>query len=108
MDSPRPSRQMPSIRRDRIAKTAPMPMTIADPLSHSERNVEYHGAACPTGSQLTMGRNPNADPSTAARTATQRQRDDSVGDSRLAKRGRPNREERRRLDSRLGLGRPRV
>jgi len=57
---------------------------MADPLSHSERNVEYHGAVWPPGSQLTMGRNPNAVPTTAERTAAQRQCDDCVEDSRLA------------------------
>ena len=74
------------MRRDRIARTAPTPTTIADPLNHSDKNVEYQGAVSPPGSQFTIGKNPNTEPATAQRIATQRQRDkESAGDSRLAK-----------------------
>jgi hypothetical protein len=69
---PSPSRQSPSVRRDTIASTNATPRTIADPLSHSATNAEYHGAEWPPGSQFTSGRKPQAVPRTANATANHR------------------------------------
>ena len=69
---PSPSRQIPSVRRDTIARTTPTPRTIAEPLSHSATNAEYQGAAWPPGSQFTIGRKPQTVPRTANATANHR------------------------------------
>src|SRR5215207_6961643 len=70
-----PSRQRLSVRREMIASTTPIPATMAVPLTHSETNAEYHGAAGPPGSQFASGRKPKIVASMANAMANQRERD---------------------------------
>src|SRR6185312_12377479 len=51
------SRQSHAILPEKMASTMPTPSAMAVPLIQVERSDAYHGAACPPGIQLAMGRN---------------------------------------------------
>ena len=67
------SRQIPSTRRESIARTTAMPTTTAEPLTHPESTSGNHGAACWVCTQFTMGKKPNAVPKAANATASHRE-----------------------------------
>src|SRR5215207_4622331 len=116
-DCPRPSRQMPSARRETMARMRPTPIAMADPLIHSEMNAEYHGAPCPPGSQFAIGRTPKIAPSAANATANHRERNrgnaavfwlakrEELGKAAAALLTALSTAMRRRCRKRLGLGR---